>query len=91
MALPIFIFHTAIAKITARIHASGRARFAGQLNPTIRTTVTMMGMKARIANIYNTSLKFYLYKRQFPRGSARFKTSGNRECTNIKNSDVILA
>ena len=45
------IFQTATPMITARIHARGRALFAGQLKPTIRTIVTTIGMNEIIAYI----------------------------------------
>ena len=57
---PMLIFHTATPMMAAKIHANGSALLAGQLNATINTTVTMIGMKASIAYITYTSLRFFI-------------------------------
>ena len=57
---PMLIFHTATPMMAAKTHANGSALLAGQLNATINTTVTMIGMKASIAYITYTSLRFFI-------------------------------
>ena len=59
---PMLIFHTATPMMAAKTHANGSALLAGQLNATINTTVTMIGMKASIAYITYTSLRFFICK-----------------------------
>ena len=62
IAWETLIFHSATPKIRARIHASGNALFAGQLNATINTTVTMIGIKAITAYIRYSFLLLKIYK-----------------------------